>query len=104
MSCRLEGSSMPRHAACFAGLLLIGAGTLAATAFGGEPAWRYVARPPADAVARPVFRYVALSTTKPDELREEVAYRGRERKYARVRYGSDDSRRVAVVVDYVSPD
>lgn len=89
---------MNRHATCFAGLLLIGAG-----AIGAEPAWRYVARPRADA-ARPVFRYVPLSGAKPDGLREEVAYRGKKQQYARVRYGSDDSWRVAVVIDEVSHD
>src|SRR5262249_53928073 len=94
----LEGPSMQGHAACFAGLLLIGAGTLGAGAFGAEPAWRYVATARADAAVRPLFRYVPLSGVKPDELREEVAYRGKQ-QYARVRYGSDDSRRVAVVVD-----
>src|SRR5262245_26148038 len=90
---------MQWRAACFAALLLLGA-----RASGDVPAWRYVAAPRADAVARPVFRSVALSGTKSDELREEVAYRGKEQKYARVRYGSDDSRRVAVVVDEASPD
>jgi hypothetical protein len=80
-------------------MLLIVAGT-----FGAEPTWRYVAGPRADGAFRPVFRFVALSQTKPDGLREEVAYRGKKQKYARVRYGSDDSRRVVVVVDEVSPD
>jgi hypothetical protein len=89
---------MQIQATCFAGLLLFGSGTL-----GAEPVWRYVATPRADA-ARPVFRYVQLSGTKPDELREKAAYRGKKQQYARVRYGSDDSRRVAVVVDEVSPD
>lgn len=84
--------------ACFAWLLLLGAAPPAA-----EPLWRYVAEPGADA-ARPVFRSVTLTDAKPKDLREEVAYRGKRRKYARVRYGSDDSRRVAVVVDEVSPD
>src|SRR5262245_31798008 len=85
-ACLLEGS-MQRHVACFAGLLLLGAGTPGTRVFGAEPAWRYVARPRADAAPRPVFRFVALSGTRPDGLREEVTYRGREQKYARVRYG-----------------
>jgi hypothetical protein len=87
-----------------AGLLLIGAGPLGTRAFGTEPAWRYVATPRAEAAVRPVFRYVPLSGAKPDGLREAVTYRGKKQQYARVRYGSDDSRRVAVVVDEVSPD
>ena len=41
---------------------------------------------------------------KPADLREDVAFRGKQRKYAEVRYGSENSRRVAVVVDEVSAD
>ena len=89
---------MQKHAACLAGLLLT------TIAFGDEPAWRYVAKPEADSPVRPVFRFVALSGAKPEEIREEVAYRGKEQKYAQIRYGSDDSRRVVVVVDEVSRD
>src|SRR5262245_45935605 len=95
---------MQRQAACFAGLLLIGAATVGAGAFGGVPAWRYVAGVRADAATRPVFRFVPLSGTKPADLREEVVYRGRGQKYAQVRYGSENSRRVVVVVDEVSRD
>jgi hypothetical protein len=90
---------MQRNAVCFAGLLLIGAAT-----FGAEPAWRYVATPPADTAFRPLFRFVTLSGTKPEGLREEVAYRGKKQQYARIRYGSSDSRRIIIVIDEVSPD
>jgi hypothetical protein len=69
-----------------------------------ESAWRYVAKSEADSPVRPVFRFVVLSPTKPEELREDVSYRGKEQKYAQIRYGSDDSRRVVVVVDEVSRD
>jgi hypothetical protein len=55
-----------------------------------EPAWRYVAEVGADSPMRPVFRFVALSATKPDELAEEARYRGKAQKYAQIRYGSDD--------------
>src|SRR5262245_41626134 len=73
-----------------------------AVVFADEPAWRYVAKAEAESPVRPVFRYVALSNRKPDDLREDVRYRGKEQKYAQIRYGSDDSRRVVVVVDQVS--
>lgn len=73
---------------------------LCSMASAGEPASKYVA----DDAFRPLPRTVPLSTTKPDDLREEVPYRGKQRKYAQVRYGSEDSRRVAVVIDEVSPD
>jgi hypothetical protein len=95
---------MQRQAAYFAALLVLGAGASSAGAFGDKPAWRYVAGARADAAIRPVFRFVPLSATKPDDLREEVVYRGRAQKYAQIRYGSADSRRVVVVVDEVSRD
>jgi hypothetical protein len=88
---------MQKQLACLLGLLLLGVDVLA-----DEPAWRYVAEAAADSPMRPVFRFVALAGTKPEELREEVSYRGKEQKYAQIRYGSDDSRRVVVVVDEVS--
>jgi hypothetical protein len=96
---------MQKHLACFVALLLLTppqsplVNGESGAEVAGEPAWRYVADIAADSPIRPVFRFVALSTTKPEELREEVAYRGKEQKYAQVRYGSDDSRRVVVVVD-----
>jgi len=73
---------------------------IAAPASAGEPAWKYVA----DDAFRPVPRSVPLSDTRPDDLREDVAYRGKQRKYAQVRYGSEDSRRVTVVIDLASAD
>jgi hypothetical protein len=81
------------------GLLLIGAGLRA-----DEPQWRYVAAAAADSPMRPVYRYLALADQKPEDLSEEVQYRGKSQKYAQIRYGSDDSRRVVVVVDEVSRD
>jgi hypothetical protein len=92
---------MRKFSACHAGLLI-------ATIAGGDPpkapSWRYVDSPPADSPIRPVFRFVALSQDRPEEVTEEAAYRGKVRRYAQVRYGSDDSRRVVVVVDEVSRD
>jgi len=90
----LRGSAMLRY------LLLTTLSATAATAAAGEPAWKYVA----DDAFRPLPRSVPLSAARPDDLREDVAFRGKQRKYAQVRYGSEDSRRVAVVVDEVSAD
>ena len=92
-------SKLQKTVFCLVGLLLGSANALA-----DEPAWRYVAKVEADSPIRPVFRFVTLSATKPEELGEEVRYRGKVQKYAQIRYGSDDSRRVIVVVDEVSPD
>jgi hypothetical protein len=90
---------MQKLLACLVGLFLV-----SVKVFAVEPAWRYVAEVGADSPIRPVFRFVALSNKKPDDLGEEVQYRGKEQKYAQIRYGSDDSRRVVVVVDEVSRD
>lgn len=68
-----------------------------------EPAWRYVAKVEPESPMRSVFRSITLSDQKPDDFREEVTYRGKTRKYAQIRYGSDDSRRVVVVVDEAGP-
>jgi hypothetical protein len=90
---------MQTQLACLVGLFLISGDAVA-----DEPGWRYVAKAEADSPIRPVFRFVALSSTKPDDLGEEVHYRGKAQKYAQIRYGSEDSRRVVVVVDEVSRD
>jgi hypothetical protein len=81
-------------------LVLTCAAVMTGAASAGEPAWKYVA----DESFRPVLRSFTLSSTRPEELREEVAYRGKTRKYAQLRYGSEDSRRVVVVVDEIGPD
>src|SRR5262245_695263 len=94
-----EGSIMQQHAGCLVSLFFAHM-----VAFADEPAWRYVAKPETDSPIRPVFRFVTLSSTKPDDLGEEVQYRGKQQKYAQIRYGSEESRRVVVVVDEVSPD
>ncbi len=70
-----------------------------ATVSAGEPAWKYIAAEH----FRPVPRTVALSAEKPADLREEIAYRGKQRTYAQVRYGSEDSRRVVIVIDEAAP-
>lgn len=92
-----EWLTMQTHMLCLLALILLKVPVAA-----DEPSWHYVAKPDADSPFRPLFRYAALSNQKPDDLREEVRYRGKERKYAQIRYGSDDSRRVVVVVDEVT--
>jgi hypothetical protein len=87
---------MRKYSASLGGWILF-----SVVAFADEPAWRYVEKVEADSPIRPVFRSVALSTSKPDQLEEAVHYRGKVQKYAQIRYGSDDSRRVVVVVDEV---
>jgi hypothetical protein len=95
---------MQSREVCFSGLLLIASGAFGAGAFGAEPAWRYVATPREDTSFRPIFRSLELSEKKPNGLREEVTYRGKKQKYALVRYGSEDSKRVFVVLDEVGPN
>jgi hypothetical protein len=42
---------------------------------------------------------VPLSDAKPEQMTEKVAYRGSRRRYAQLRFGTEDSPRVIVVVD-----
>ncbi len=65
-------------------------------------AWRFVAPPPGDTFEHPPWRAISLSSTKPEDIIEKVAYHGRPR-YAQLRYGSPGSTRVTVVVDEVGP-
>ena len=65
--------------------------------------WKYVV-PAADAPAAsgiyPVAQAFFLSSTKPEDLRDEDApYRGKLRRYAQLRYGSPNSIRVSCVID-----
>jgi hypothetical protein len=69
-------------------------------ALAGE--WRYVLPPPGDSFEHPPLRVLALSSQKPDDLKEHVRYRGQRQCYAQIRYGSPRSVAVAVVVDEVS--
>jgi hypothetical protein len=65
--------------------------------------WNYIvpaANDPAAGKIRPVAQAFFLSTTKPDDLRDEDApYRGQRRRYAQLRYGSPNSTRVSCVID-----
>jgi hypothetical protein len=74
--------------------------TIAASVTAGETAWKYVA----DDAFRPLFRTISLSAAKPEDLREDIVYRGKVRKYAQIRYGSESSKRVVVVIDEVTAD
>jgi hypothetical protein len=96
---KTSGRSMPKCLLCLIGLLLTGI-----SGFADEPKWRYVADVSPGSSVRPIFRTITLSSSKPDDVIEAVPYRGRERKYAQIRYGSDDSRRVVVVFDFVDHD
>src|SRR5262245_58733415 len=65
--------------------------------------WRYVVPPAGDPFEHPPPRALALSATRPDDVVEAVRYRGKQRRYAQLRFGSRNSVRVTVVVDGVGP-
>ena len=56
---------------------------------------------PAEDLLPPVYRALSMSLERPDDVTVEVAYRGQSPRYAQLRYGTDDSTRVLVVVDEV---
>lgn len=62
--------------------------------------WRYVDR---SEDVRPVFRPIPLTAGRSPDVKERVEYRGIRRKYAQLRYGSENSTRVAIVVDELGP-
>jgi hypothetical protein len=64
-----------------------------------DDARRFVVPPPGDPFEHPPLRSLALDVSKPDDLIEKVAYRGKRRRYAQLRYGSANSVRVTVVLD-----
>jgi hypothetical protein len=49
----------------------------------------------------PLFRRVALANVRPDRCVESTVYPGRSRRYAQIRYGTEDSDRVILVLDEV---
>ena len=65
--------------------------------------WRYVVPPRGNLFEHPPLRALALSESKPEDVVEEVRYRGTQRRYAQLRYGSPSSVRVTVVLDEVGP-
>jgi hypothetical protein len=64
-----------------------------------ETQWKYVAETADPGFDRPVMQKVPLLDELPDNLRENIAYRGTKRKFALVRYGTPNSTRVTVVID-----
>jgi hypothetical protein len=82
-----------------AALLLLASGSASAA----DDEWRYVVPPPGDPFEHPPLRAVALSATKPPDLEEAAHYRGKQRRYAQVRFGSPTSVRVTLVVDEIGP-
>ena len=48
---------------------------------------------------RPIARSIGIIEERPQDIVEEIEYRGSLRRYAQLRYGSENSRRVVIVVD-----
>ena len=82
--------------------LLLSALALDPAAAAPSAGWQFVAPLPGDPFEHPPWRAISLSATKPEDVIEKVAYRGRPR-YAQLRYGSPGSTRVTVVVDESGP-
>ena len=59
---------------------------------------------PDDPFEHPPLRALALSRTKPEDVKEMVRYRGARQRYAQIRYGSPGSVRITIVLDEVSTD
>jgi hypothetical protein len=79
---------------------------LALTLAGGAAAaggWRYVVPKEGEPFANPPPRAIALSATKPADLKESVRYRGAKQRYARLVYGTGRTAPVTVVVDEAGP-
>ncbi|QEH38074.1 hypothetical protein OJF2_66720 [Aquisphaera giovannonii] len=68
-----------------------------------SPGWRFVLPPAGDGFEHPPFRAIVLSREKPEDVAEKASYRGANRRYAQVRFGSPGSIRVTVVLDEVGP-
>lgn len=90
---------MVRCAAVLVALLTLAVAS--AVGRGEEPAreWQYVAESAEAGFDRPSFQRLPLSDERPEDLAEEVAYRGKKQLYAALRYGTPNSNRVTVVVD-----
>jgi hypothetical protein len=66
---------------------------------GAEGKWKYAVPAAADGFHHPPLRVLPLSTTRPDDVRDEVKYRGTRRRYAQFHYGNPATVRIAVVLD-----
>ena len=73
-----------------------------ANSIGAEGEWQFVLPKPDDPFEYPPLRALAVSRTKPEDVREMVHYRGARQRYAQIRYGSPGSIRITVVLDEVS--
>ena len=91
-----------RPARVIAAIALV-ANLLGATGASTSGEWRYVLPPSGDPFEHPPLRALALSRTKPDDVKETVRYRGARQRYAQLRYGSPGSVRITVVVDEAAP-
>jgi hypothetical protein len=85
----------------FAAILILATGV--SVLAGEAQTWRYVVPGMGEPFDHPPLRVLALSDQRPDDLKEEVTYRGRKQRYAQLRYGSPNSVRIALVVDEIAP-
>jgi hypothetical protein len=84
-------------AGAFFSVLLLSANLIAAP---GD--WQFVLPKAGDSFEHPPMRALALSRTRPDDVKEMVKYRGARQRYAQIRYGSPGSNRITVVLDEAS--
>ena len=75
---------------------------LGTASFAAAGDWPFVLPKPDDPFEHPPLRALALSPTRPDDVRELVHYRGTRQRYAQIRYGSPGSVRITVVLDEAS--
>ncbi|MEW6745327.1 MAG: hypothetical protein AB1486_21455 [Planctomycetota bacterium] len=66
-----------------------------------ELAWRYVIPPATSSFHHPPLRALTLTPERPSDVKEKAHYRGKEQRYAQIRYGSSGSVRVLLVVDSI---
>ncbi len=78
---------------------------LSSSTFAADPAqkpttdWQYVSESNEPGFDRPPLQKVPLADELPENVVEDISYRGTKRKYSVVRYGTPNSTRVTVVVD-----
>jgi hypothetical protein len=65
--------------------------------------WRFILPEPGAEHEYPPLRAIPLSNEKPEDVQEQVEYRGASRRDAQLRYGSPSAPRLAIVVDQVAP-
>jgi hypothetical protein len=53
---------------------------------------------------RPIARTIGVTEDRPQDIVEKSKYRGTVRRYAQLRYGSENSRRVVIVIDELAED